>query len=301
MSWLIVAIIAHFLMAAVFLVDKYLLSKTALSPSSYAFYVGIFGSLSILLFPFGFGMISLGDILISFLAGISFILAIFFFYKVIKIRDVSGIAPLIGAMVPIFTFIMTYLLLEDRLSQREMISFLLFVLGGLIILWPSKKDISGKGFLIFKNFILILIPTIFFSMSFVLTKLIFNNYQFINGFIWIRIGGGIGAIFMFLNPIVRKEVLRTNKKISFKAGGLAVVSKATSAFSFILLNYAIFLGSVTLVNALQGVQYAFLLTMGYLISKKYPEIIKEKINDGIIAKKVIAIILIITGLAILAI
>ena len=65
-------------------------------------------------------------------------------------------------------------------------------------------------------------------------------------------------------------------------------------------NYAIALGSVVLVNALQGVQYAFLMVLGGLITVFYPKIIKEKINNVIILQKIVAITLISFGLYFIA-
>ena len=54
MNWLFIAIIAHFLFALGFIIDKFLLSKTVLKPVAYAFYVGLLEIFVLLLIPFGF-------------------------------------------------------------------------------------------------------------------------------------------------------------------------------------------------------------------------------------------------------
>lgn len=303
MNWLLIAIIAYFIYAVVFIVDKFLLSQTKLQPSVYAFYIGIFsGFAALVLIPFDFSIISVEQTIISFIAGILFILATFFFYKSIQIGEVSRITPIIGGAIPIFTLILTYLFLGERLTINQLIAFCLFVLGGVIMLWPSKKIRVRQGMVkipLIKRLPLAILSALLFAGSFVLTKFIYNELSFINGFIWIRIGGVIGSLLLFFSSDLRKIIFQVSKSIKIKTVEIAVFSKCLSALAFILLNYAIYLGSVTLVNALQGVQYLLLLVIAFFLSKKFPNIIKEQIGQDVIIKKIIAILFISIGLGIL--
>ena len=141
MNWIIIAIISHFLTAIVYILDKFIISKTTIRPVIYSFYVGILSSLTVLLIPFGFSLIPAGQIIYSFAAGALFIFATLFFYKSIKSFDISRIIPIIGGLVAIFTLILTYIFLEERLSNNQLIAFALLVFGGVIILWPrNNKD-----------------------------------------------------------------------------------------------------------------------------------------------------------------
>lgn len=88
---------------------------------------------------------------------------------------------------------------------------------------------------------------------------------------------------------------------NLKAGGqqikfIFLLGQALAGISFLLINYAIALGSVTLTNALQSLQYVFLFLLIIFLSKKYPLIIHEKFNTKIIFQKLIAIIFIGLGL-----
>ena len=302
MNWLIIAIIAHFVLALVFVIDKYLLSHTHLKPASYAFYVGAFGGLAVLLIPFGFSIFPINHIMISLLAGTVFILAVFFFYKSIQLGEVSRIAPIIGGMVPIFTFILTYFILNERLTVNQLMAFSLLVLGGVIMAWPRKQArmISGLNKIpLIKRLPLAILASFLFAGSYVLTKLIFTQHPFLDGFIWMRLGGVLGALLLFLLPVTRRVILETSKEIKLKTGQLAVFNKIMSGLAFILLNYAIFLGSVTLINALQGVQYIFLLVLTLFLSKKFPQIMEEQINKTAVLQKITAILFIIFGLGVL--
>jgi len=54
MNWILIAIISHFLLAIVFVLDKIVVSKTVIRPVVYSFYVGIFSGFVFLLAPFWF-------------------------------------------------------------------------------------------------------------------------------------------------------------------------------------------------------------------------------------------------------
>jgi len=299
MNWLFIAIIAHFLFALVFIVDKFIVSKTALQPVAYAFYTGLLQIFVLVLIPFGFKIPPLEQIIISFIAGALFTFAVLFLYKSFQLGQVSRIAPVIGGSVPIFTLILTYSFLGERLTFYQLIAFCLFVLGGIIILWPQKEKIQAVKSSLSKRLFIVFLSALLFAGSFVLTKFIFTHQPFINGFIWIRLGGVLGTILLFFWPGNIQRILEAAKIVKIRTIGVFSANKSLSAVAFILLNYAIFLGSVSLVNALQGIQYVFLLIIIAILSKKFPEIIKEKISNRIVAQKIIAILFIALGLGIL--
>ena len=78
---------------------------------------------------------------------------------------------------------------------------------------------------------------------------------------------------------------------------LAVRLLAVAAF--ILLNYAISLGSVALINALQGAQYVFLIFIILALSEQYPRILREELSHRILLQKFIGVALIAVGLYLL--
>jgi len=298
MNWIIIAIVSHFLTAIVYILDKIVVSKTVIRPIIYSFYIGIFGGFTILLAPFGFELMPLKEVIISFIAGILFIFAILYFYKAIKIYEVSKVIPIIGGATAFFTLILSYFFLEERLNFYQFLAFLMFVFGGIIIFWPKRSEVIINIFS-FKYIFFILLPAFLFASSYVLTKLIFEKESFINGFIWIRLGSVLGSCLLLISYKNREKIFKTGDKIKLKIIALPVISKLLSAFSFILLNCAIFLGKVSLVNALQGIQYAFILIIAFFFSVKFPKIIREEINKGSLFKKIAGILFICLGLVFL--
>ena len=82
---------------------------------------------------------------------------------------------------------------------------------------------------------------------------------------------------------------------------LVFVNQGFGSAGFMLQNYAIFLGSVTLVNALQGFQYAFLLLISTVLAIMSPKLLKETFSWRIVVQKGLAIIVVGVGIYFLTI
>jgi len=295
MPWLLFIISAHLLAALVFIADKHILSREVKAPIVYAFYNGILSIFVLFLIPLATSGTQIKILIAALVAGILFTIAVIFFYLAIEKNPTSRIIPLIGTMVPIFTFVLSYSLLGEKLTPNQFIAFYLLILGGILITSERQRHniFSGKGISWG------ILAAFFFAASFVLTKYVYNNGAFWNGFIWTRIGSIIAALCIFAIPRFREQIKKAPKKVGLKIGAGYLGIRALSAFSFIMLNYAIFLSSVTIVNALQGIQYVFLILIALILAKKLPKLFSQEFKTQRV-QKVIAVILITFGLAILA-
>ena len=143
------------------------------------------------------------------------------------------------------------------------------------------------------------------SLSFVLLKYVYLNQSFWTGFIWTKIGGFLAAICFFVfAKEVRDEIFQKKAGQKHKAMGIFVLNQAAGGLANVLQNWAISLAPlvyIAVINALQGVQYVFLLIFTVLLSLKFPQILREEISGKIIFQKAVAILIIGAGLAILTI
>ncbi len=301
MSWILIAISAYLILAIVSLVDKYLLVGPIPNPKVYTFYIGVLGVLVLFLAPFvGFSVPQPGQIILSLLAGAIFTYGLFWFYKALRDFEASRVVPAIGGILPLFTLGIVYIFSagKETLGYFEFFAFILLILGSILITYERSKKIS------FKSLQISAIAAFFLSLSFVLTKYVYLAQPFWSGFIWIRIGGFLMAIsFFLLFKEIREEIFK--KKVSFKKRtiGVFLSNQAMGAGAGILQNWAIFLAPlvcVAIINALQGVQYVFLLMFTVLLSLKFPQILKEEISKKILFQKIISILLIGGGLVLLA-
>lgn len=295
MTWLIIVIVAYFLNAVAAIVDKYLISKRVPQPAVYAFSISILGILSVFLIPFGFAVPKFLMIFWSLAAGISFTFALFFLFTALKFGETTKITPFIGGLQPIFIFALSYFFLRERLAANQIIAFIFLVAGTIFI----SCDFNGKKVFKENGLLYALLSTILFAVSYFLTKFVFQSVAFIPAFVWIRFGSVFGALLFLIPSEARGKIFNTFKSREGRRKGTSQIfflGQICGAFSFFLINYAIKLNSVSLTNALQGIQYVFLITMVIILSKKFPHILEEKLTFKILLQKITAIIFISIGL-----
>ncbi|HBW73820.1 MAG TPA: hypothetical protein DEF59_00975 [Candidatus Magasanikbacteria bacterium] len=292
--WLVVVIIAYALNAVAAVVDKVLLSKSIGNPAVYAFYIAFLSMLGWVLAPFGVRVPTASEFALNMGAGIVFTFALLFLFKGLKKGESSRITPFVGALSPVFVWLFSYFLLPERLGVQE-ISALVFLVVGSLVLVKRVDNLraSGGG-----GFCAACVSAVLFGLSYTLTKYNFNHQPFVSAFVWMRLGAFLGGVLLLLNARNRKDILHPSHSAT-KNTGWFFFGQAAGACSFVLVNYAISLANVSLVNALQGVQYVFLLVMVWFLSWIHPRLMHERMHGKALAQKIIAIGIIGAGFALL--
>lgn len=296
--WIAIAIFAQFLNAVVSVLDKHLVSKTVLRPVSYAFYSGIFQFVYLALIPFGFILPENKYILLAFLIGALFTFILAVLYKAVQAAEASRVIPLVGGAASVCTFFLAYLFLGERLAGSQAAAFALFAIGAFLI---SSKSNNGKTIMV-KGIFWAILAAFLFASYYVMTKFLFLHIDFLSGFILIQLGGFLGALALAVFSANRKEIFFASNELASGKKSTALLfipTKFLGAVSGILIYYAISLGSVTVINSLQSVQYGFLLILAVIFSKKLPGFFKEQIGKKVMKRKILAIIFIGLGLIIL--
>ena len=298
MIWLLIVILSYFFFSLASLGDRYLLIGPP-KPKVYAFYVGILGIIVVLVLPFvQFSLPSFSTAALSFLTGLVFVLSIIFLYYGLEKFEVSRIIPALGAFLPIFTFILGFFILNQRgfFSWLKVLSFCLLILGSSVISLEKSFNFS------LKSLGLAGLSAFFLSLYFVLSKLIYSDVSFWQGFILIRISAFLVTLFLLLFSDVRKEVFQKRKSFSKKTGFIFILTQSVGGLAVVLQNWAIALVDsfyISFISAVQGIQYVFLFILTVLVSLKSPDILKERISKRAVLQKIIAIVLISIGLVFL--
>lgn len=314
--WLFATVGSYFINAGVYVADKFLLSKKIHSSITYAFFVGIWSIFNFVLLAFDPYLPDLHWLLIELTAGGLFLFTMVFWYKALHQSEATRVVPIVGALVPIFSLVLSFAFLGETLDKDSLAAFGILIAGGVLISVRNTKmhlpgkvvarleDILGKIHarylpvqrLIFNS----IVSAFFFSVYYVLMKYIYSNEPFIGSFVWSRLGTFLGVIFILLVPPWRELIvehqrgIRTRKNIVFF---LAV--RLMAALAFITLNWAISLGSVAMVNALQGTQFLFLILIVLVLSAKFPKILHEEVGRGVLVQKILGVALVSLGLYIL--
>jgi len=297
--WFFIIISAYFLFSISALGDKYILKNRIPNPKLYAFYTGLLGILALVFIPLGFSVPSFSKIIICLLSGFLFVIANFLYYKALTEFEASRVVPAIGGILPLFSLSIIYIFFpgEQKLALLHFLAFLILILGSVII------TVDQQSFRDRRSLKLAVVAAFIFAASLVLAKYAFNIFNsFFSPFIWMRVGGFIAALVFLLSADVRKE-LSKKQPLFYRSTAIIFLGIQTiGAAGFLLQNWAISLAStifLPIINAMQGIEYAFLLVFTVVLSIINPQLISEKISKRIIIQKAIAIFLIGFGLFLL--
>ncbi len=307
MLWIILAILAHTGNAAVYIIDKSLLgTKTFIgSPSKYTALSGIMaGSAGILLLftPVLPGWWLTGW---SLIAGLLWVAGLWFFYSALKMGEASRVVPLAGSTVPLFTWLFAEGSIGEALNGVAIGGVIALLLGGalLVISWRGTRRLPSR------TVWLALVSSAAFAGYFVTMKNIYSHVpSFLIAFAYSRVGVGFIGLCLLLALLLIGEKSKhshtrtaRHKKRLAMVGGALIGGKIMGAGALIMQNYAVLLGSVTVVSSLQGVQFALVLLLAALVSRRWPGLFREELTRTAWWQKVVGITLVSLGVVLVVI
>ena len=319
--WLFVALLAYVILAVVGIMDKIILAKSVPKPIVFVFYSTVFVIPLFFFLPFGVSLPNIWtDHLIFAISGICFALALWAMFIGFQKSEISHVGPLVGAAVPFFVLLLSYIFLHEKLTATNLTAIFVLIMGSLLISFETSRRHNGWH----RGMAWGVLAGLLFGISHVASKYAYDSYGFYNGFIWTKLWIGVFGGFLLFSPSVRAIFVKNTKVFSSLTQESKQVSsplvrlenknlldeqigrpvliftnKFLGVIGVVLIQYAMALGSVSLVNALAGVQYGLLVILVAIISKFWPNIIKETYSKKEIVQETVAVLIIGFGLFLL--
>ena len=249
------------------------------------------GLLGIILgFVTGFKNIGLGPIFLLLVAGALLVFYLIPYFTALSSDDVSRVVPLLQ-FIPVFTLILSSLFLNESMTVKQIIGLVIVVLTGVFL---STDKIEGKIFTPRKSLWYMLLAALMFGSSSILFRFVSKESSFWINLSYEFIGLGIGSLILLTIPKLRRNIFLQFKLLRSAFGlvnvvnGIAILAQMTEA-------YAVTLIAVPFVNLMGSIQPMFVLVFGIVLTKWFPNIIKEDISKAIIYKKIASILFILVG------
>lgn len=262
MTWLLIAIIAQIVLGTSVVFDKLLLKRGFVDPWVYTFWFGLLGIFSLLLLPFGVTNIPLAVISVALVGGAFFIAAMLCVFLAIRKADVAGTLALVGALSPIATLTIGSFFAGYSLGFGDFIAFSILIFGGFLFFITEKKELRVAIFL------LALGGAVCFGISNVLTKITFEETNFLAGFFWPRMGGVIFALALLLIPRIRQRVVALSETASMANRGWYFANRVYGSLGSFMVSGAIFLAHPALVDATQSMRHVVIFLAGWFLLKE---------------------------------
>lgn len=310
MTWIIIAILGHAANGFAFIIDKILLNNAFKRSATYAGLVGLLSALALVLIPWVTAWPLGGDLLLAILSGLTFMAALWTFFAALSRGEASRVIPIISALIPIMTLIGTSLFLAERLSFYELLGFFMLITATVILAGGKAQNRLTLNALL-----LSLLSAFLFAVSSVSGKAVYDSVGFLGGFTTTRIVAALTSVMlvMLVDPLAGEEIKdivksmtagrqkkRSGQLMSMAtAGKLAIVGQTLGGLGFIAIQYAISLGSASIVNALQVMQFALLVTAAFILKNKAQTLLGESLNKSVIIIKGLALVIMAIGLSLI--
>lgn len=310
MNWLVVALSAYLLLAVANLLDKFVVDNVLKSSKAYVFAACILGLLVFILAPWFLNWPGIFLFILNLLTGFIFALALWALYEALRRGEAAKTLVFIGGLTPVFSIIFSIIFFKEIFTLNQWLGIVALLIGVLLIAFlPQahnflirvlgklnlRQKIGGGGIMI------ALLSALAYSAYFILSKYTYLEQPFLSAFLWNRLGAGLFVLIFLIRKSDRHKIISL-----FEAGSprqnkwLVMFNQLLGASGFMLQNYAIFLGSVAIVNALQGFQYAFLLVISALLAVLSPKLLKVNFSWRSVLQKTLAVIFIALGLYFIA-
>lgn len=302
MNWFFIALGAPFLWALVNISDQYLVEKYSTGTRGsgglvlFSSLIGIFAAIGIFIFnPAVFSISFLDKILLITTGGITIAWIILYLFT-IEIEDISAIVPWF-LTIPIFGYIVGYIFLGETLTNQQMLGSLVVLIGVFLI----SIDFSGqKRQFKWRPAVYMLVACILISISGIIFKYVTVGENFWVSSFWEYFGLGLFGILIYIFiPKYRAEFMLMNSLGGVKIFILNTLSEILTIAGNLMTNFAILLAPVTLVYLVSSFQPAIVLFMTLIATKFFTGIAKENMTKKILIPKIIAIIVMTIGSAML--
>jgi drug/metabolite transporter (DMT)-like permease len=307
-NWILIVILGHFLGALSSVLSKIIVSGSAnrnpIEPAPYAFYSGFFGIVFflpalILNIWLDFVSLSLLAAYIGIIAGTIWILSLRPLYHVLTRHEASRVITIYAAALSLFTFIVTYSFLGERLNNIQLFAVALLISGGILASMRQYEN-GGLGLKDIGLTVLagsgIALGLVLLGISYGLQGFSTNWQNFLSGFTWLTGGYFLASVIFYLWPGQKDKILSADMKPSWK---LFFSEKVLGTSGSIFIKYAISLMSATLVNAFEGTKQLFVLILAGIFSFFYPGVYKEELKGVVLWQKIIAAALVFSGIYLL--
>lgn len=287
-----VAIIAHGLIGISLIWDKVLLkSPGTKNLFSYVFWLGAMSVFGVILVPFGYNSPSFHVIWIAFVAGVIHLVGVFFYYMTLKRGEASETLAVMGGFSPVATAGIAFALLSKQMSGGQLLGFALMASGGFVMFLSEKLPLK-------KLLPPVLLAAGLLGLVNVLEKVVYDQTNFVSGYVWFTIGTFVGALALLIPGSWRKQIFAESGQDDPRNRFWYFVNRFVSGVGSFLIFYAISLAHPAVVDSISGVRYVIIFLGALLLTKFKPMWLKEKFRGWQLFTKAAATALVVAGLVI---
>ena len=238
---------------------------------------------------------SLTAIAVMTASGVLYMGAILFYLRAIQSEEASVVAPLFQAST-LFTFLLGYLFLHERLGLGQLLGMGLIICGALSL--SFRRGPKAKKF---KSSLIALMlgATFVMSLSTVLFKFFAIRDDFWTTTFWTFVGEGLFGVLLLLVPGYRRQFADMFRQNPGAVIGVNTANEVINLGGGLSVRYASLLAPVALVSAISSTTTFFVFFFGILLTLLFPKFGREDLSASNLVRKGVGALLITGGVVLI--
>jgi len=296
-DWVSVAVLSALVLGMVNIIDSHLISRRLPSFRAYMLLMGCvvlaLGLILIYLFPLPKGL-GAWPLMVAIASGILRTTSLAILLYTLKREEVSRVIPVVNTY-PVFVAIMAIPLLGEMLDYRQWLAIIIVVAG--VVMVSVRRSQGNSMTWLGKTFFLLFGSSLLMAMADVSAKYALMHVSSWNMYCITHFC--ISGIFLLI--ALRPQVLRelNNSKKSISSIIIVIVNEILAVIGVVLLFSAMQRGPVSLVSTIFSSRPIFVFIYAFIISRVSPTSLEWEYGKGVLALRLIAIIMIVGGIVII--
>jgi len=296
-DWVSVAVLSALVLGMVNIIDSHLISRRLPSFRAYMLLMGCvvlaLGLILIYLFPLPKGL-GAWPLMVAIASGILRTTSLAILLYTLKREEVSRVIPVVNTY-PVFVAIMAIPLLGEMLDYRQWLAIIIVVAG--VVMVSVRRSQGNSMTWLGKTFFLLFGSSLLMAMADVAAKYALMHVSSWNMYCITHFC--ISGIFLLI--ALRPQVLRelNNSKKSISSIIIVIVNEILAVIGVVLLFSAMQRGPVSLVSTIFSSRPIFVFIYAFIISRVSPTSLEWEYGKGVLALRLIAIIMIVGGIVII--
>jgi len=234
-----------------------------------------------------------GAIAVMTVSGVLYMGAMLFYLRAIQSEEASVVAPLFQAST-LFTFLLGYLFLHERLGPSQLLG------GGLIVAGALGLSFQGWARRFNTRLVLLMLAATFvLALSTVLFKFFAVRDDFWTTTFWTFVGEGVFGLALLCRPGYRHQFIDLFRRSPGAVAGINAANELINLGAGLGVRYAALLAPVALVSAISSTTTFFVFAIGILLALFFPHLGREDISTGNLVKKGLGALLIAAGVVLI--
>lgn len=225
-------------------------------------------------------------------SGLLYMTGMYFYLKALQREEASVVAPFFQAS-PLFAYFLGLMVLDERLTGRQLGGGALIVLGGALLSFDFGKRHRFRLRLLW----LMLAAALALAVSSVIFKAVAEDAKFWTTAFWSYVGEALFGLGVLAGPAMRREFAGLFNRHPGAVTGINAANELINLGGNLGARYALMLAPLSLVQAISGTTTLFVFGFGVLLTLFLPRYGREDLSARNLLQKGVSALLITAGVA----